>query len=661
MQKILIVASCFFAILPSCKKSSSSSSPSKPVTAAAPTNTGCPPPNLALLNTTPPPPNVDPSKINLLNLDFRVQSALDTKGASKFLLNINPIPAPALGDRVADFPRVNICELTKNNCVTFDFPFWSGIVRIPKKLEGKTFQFKASACTYIREQDPQSNLWVPTSKYRCSKLRAADPKVIGRSSQEPTSEALQIQEVQKDIIGLADYLLPFAVNYEKSLAGVTPTEDSKKILDGLAKSIIREPKSVGAFLASDVYRDAYETVVKEAKSGGALHLADSGCPVISPSTVTVTNTTPGEINTVIQTVAGATTTVVKSSTTTLNTVTTHTITQIANPTAQRLALMNYKLRVLDSTGKVAGCMLYGTATSVSMGLCSDANKSIWDINPVASNGSAFQIVSKVDGRCMAQATAKAALTMSDCDPTKADQYFQFTPSTTLLEAPMVGNATSSTPYQLYAMQGTATNCINSTATSFSIGTSSTCSTFYSMDSIPEPIAIGGQIGQQLGTSAKNGNTAIFEIAGMAGGLVLGIIGLGYAIPGETSNDYWMRKVEQYNKLPGTVTKLPTTVGSDGKLPSTVIDKLRPQVDSGVLRDNPADHWARLKTKEKVGFVSGVIGILGAIGTGAAYGIGNYALATTSNPELAFAQALVNANKQFILLRDLLNTLQDTNN
>jgi len=741
MQHILLVASILLAILPSCKKSSSSSS-APPSSAAS--GTGSCPVNMGLLTVPKAPANVPAANMNQLGLTFNVSPAVDSSGVTNFNLSITPNPInpwdgmPSnLNGRLADFPRVSICD-ANSNCVvvnssnkvvsqkngSFDFPFWNGTVAIPNSMTGTLF-FKASACTYIRNAN--GTIQAAPNNMVCGTYQTpASPAEIERPAlpSGATNAELQQMGLQYSILSLGNYLYAPALGY---MQGVQPNDQAGQILSEIAQNIVQNPYAVGAFLGGPLYSD-FQSQVQGGGSSSSLQLAgtstdpctqalsgtaapvpssltNSNGTLIGPSTVTVTNTTTGGVTTV-------------ASVETVQNTLTETTTAIETANSS-VAMMNYKIRVLDPNSNVLGCVQESptTTSQVTFGPCADNNFNRWNLQP-APGVTGWEISSVNNGQCITQTST--GLTITACSPTNQAQYFQFTLSQTQTTAPSLGTnqngspVLSSPPYAMLGFQGgVAVNCENQSGTGFTMSANTgsatsgpVCTTLYSLDNNNQTLTGMQTYAATLGV--KNPNEALLGTIGSAmtfGGIMIGLVGAGVAV--SAGMHLWgasTQAAEAAAASASSLTNVRMTVGPENAIThmySVVIgdepakqmtvneikenynvtpDKLTAAAKAGNIRllegkpvvtdgagkvaqpsgkfalpNSSAEASSGRKFTAIAGGVTAVAGILVAIAGGTEWGVAG-TTNLAANPTQNFINAILAANVKFICYNDQLQGL-----
>lgn len=738
MQVILILASLLFMFTPSCaKKKAEKKAASSAAKAACPVN-------LSLFDATPAPANVPEEHMNQLGLDFTVEES-DEGGVTNFLLTLQPkeiVPWSGMPDelkgRLADFPRVSICNQggtclaidtktrkisTKSNA-EFDFPFWTGIVAIPETLTGTLF-FKARSCTYVRQKDPKSGEMVLSGKSVCSTREIpADPGEIQREKPDSSaaSKALQTHQVELAILGLGPYLLPFAQSYLASLGGADAPTQAEQILAKLAQTITRDPYQVGAFLAGPLY-DSFQDEVKNGRNDLALADASDPCnsalitsqavsssePVnpaivndsegnlISTATVTLTETVTNPAQTVTDTsvLPGSTSTLTNTVVQTLNNteIKTMVTTDIQTNYSAPVAYAKEKIRVLDHSAKVTGCM-YAEDAKIKSGKCLDDDHYRWNFLIVKSSGASFQISSQNDKKqCIKQ--EGNGLMLAKCNADDSTQHFSFTQSDTVKEGPKINKISSSNPYILRGMyEGKVANCVEEGEGTFKTTTANAananCQTLYSIDTIPESVSGAEAYATALGSSKENSTLGTIGSLVTFGGILIGVIGIGvvgygyYKERARVAEDKKATRLEavqvrndkgffEYSKIPPTADSWkkftpPNTYGLNDKYKvqgDTVFAARQTEDDSKLIDVNGKSPTKRApsrgfrktnflaNTSGKVGGAVAVIGLLTAIGGGVMWGVSSMGLA--NNAEQDFVNAIRTANNQFVQLRAQLDT------
>ncbi len=282
--------------LVACKKSTSSSKSSPPASTNLQPVCGA---QLAMAqDNNLPPPNV-PGGLGLAGtnpIDQLTVSAtvnwIDDNGLQNLMVTAQPEGSiPSLEDRVADFPRMQICDngnpgkclsrvngaltiVAKSDSAYIDFPEWAGVVTIPSALSGTLF-VKAKACTYVRAANTTGYL-VPTGNVLCSSVWTnADPSPVSRSPQSGGQYQLQLVAI-KDQIRQAVQDLVAPARAFLDLVG-TPLNDAEAGLIGVAKGILRDPYIAGVVFSEGLL-DNFANQANLGTGGSAgLALADNSC------------------------------------------------------------------------------------------------------------------------------------------------------------------------------------------------------------------------------------------------------------------------------------------------------------------------------------------------------------------------------------------------
>lgn len=723
MQHFFIIIASLLLTLPSCKKDTKKASTQS---TATPSNPSCPV-NLSLIEIPESPPNVPEGQMNQLGLDFSVEPVVQGD-VTNYYLSITPRPiAPwegmpsELKDRVADFPRVSICN-ADNKCLAinsrsqissqknaeFDFPFWSGIVSIPADMSG-TLTFKARSCTYVRTKSASGQM-VPSGNVVCSARQTpASPKEVERAKPNAVTagNTIRARQLELSIMNLGNYLFPFAQAYLGSLGGIEPASDVEKILVKLAQTIAYDPHQVGAFLASPLYED-FEDSVKEEKG---LNLADDPCvaslntnqdyPGVEPVTPVVNdpngNLIPQDQTVVTTEVQTQTQTIVQTQVTTQN----NTVTVTTNPTSFERGepYLLHKIRTLDASGNVTGCLQRSADNKVLIQACADGDNMKWNLNPLATTSAAFQVNSQGDkSMCLAQ--SDKGLLLVKCDMASELQAFRFTASEKVTTAPMIGSGVSSLPYIFVGFQGgKASNCVETTSNTISManGKAPACSSLFSIDTFNESLSGVQQYAKNMGINKDKATVGTIGTGLVFGGILLGIIGASMYIGGSTyasgvkSSDPNRLKEAKGLKIERLGASAPFTykfISSDTKviLPDNVKNKIyspddlkrlgfdTEKIDTEITKskttysvDNKliisgttGSEVLAMKSKSTApkspgskafkagGFAVGVIGMVGVIAGSVMWGVSSTSLA--EDPKQSFVNALISANEQYVKLK-----------
>ncbi len=358
------------------KKSTSKASPTKTQDSSAALSTCSA--SLALAqDKNPPPPNVPAEHANKLSIDSVTASLVDDAGTQNLLVTMTPTTASAmpedLKDRVADFPRLSICDSTgkclaeqkdgsivtqANAKASIDFPQWSGVISLPADFSGN-LQIKATACTYVRKPGPRGYL-VPSGKTQCSSQWViSTPAVLKRDVQVATGNSAKLAQyyaIKGQIRALMLNLEDPAKKYLDAIGEAGPQSPREVALWSMAKGILRDTGLNSVMFSEKLWTLALDEAPDGSpsfaglKSASTLGLADSAdpCATSIPNSADVTTNSNGDIIPPTATVVQVQTLVSTVVNTVVNTVV-DTVTQNSVRTVTTVNTVTHVETVTDTT------------------------------------------------------------------------------------------------------------------------------------------------------------------------------------------------------------------------------------------------------------------------------------------------------------------------
>lgn len=352
----------------SCKSKTSSSKSSTPSPSLPVCGT-----QLALQqDSNPPPPNVPvstalaaPSLIDQLTVSATV-NWIDDSGMQNLLVTAQAVGSiPSLEDRVADFPRFQICDsgspakcltrvngkltsVAKSDDAYIDFHKWAGILVIPPSFSGTLF-VKVKGCTYVRASNAAAYA-APTGSVLCNSMWTnADPSPLSRTLQKTSGQCqLDIDSI-KEQIKIATTSMVAPSNSYLELINNQPQNEMETGLVGVAKGILRDPGITSAVIGEGLLDNFASQATQGSTGATGLALADSSCadsnllptpPLNSNNDIASTVTTTTTATTTATSITTSVTTQTVNNTATMTTTTT----QMAVSTQPSVVIPSFKFK-----------------------------------------------------------------------------------------------------------------------------------------------------------------------------------------------------------------------------------------------------------------------------------------------------------------------------